>query len=48
MFTVLLEHFLLEPLKKKPIECGLSKIYIFSEIKNLRNIALRDFGYFLY
>ena len=31
---------------KKPIECGLSKNNIFSEIKNLRKIALRDSGYF--
>jgi len=31
---------------KKPIECGLFKSNIFSEIKNLRKIALRDFGCF--
>ena len=43
MFTVLLEHL---RAFKKPTECGLSKNSIFSEIKNLRKIALRDFGYF--
>ena len=31
---------------KKPIECGLSKKNVLIEIKNLRKIALRDFGYF--
>ena len=30
---------------KKPIKCGFSKKNIFIEIKNLRKIALRDFGY---
>jgi len=33
---------------KKPIECGLSKNNIFSEIKNLCKIALGDFGSFSY
>ena len=31
---------------KRPIKCGLSKTNIFIEIKNVRKIALRDFGYF--
>ena len=43
LLTVLLEIW--EPFKK-PIKCGLSKKNIFIEIKNLRKIALRDFGYF--